>query len=104
MSPAKARRRDEGGKPGRAGAASSGGGDAMAEGAKRISGSQVALSLTGIAGPSGGSPEKPVGTVFIAVAGPFGTKVIERHFPGDRNQIQTLSAYVGLNLVRQICQ
>jgi len=77
---------------------------AMAEGVRRVSGAAVALSLTGIAGPSGGSPEKPVGTVFIAVAGPAGVKVIERHFPGDRVQIQTLAAYAGLNLVRQICQ
>jgi len=76
---------------------------AMAEGVKRVSGADVALSLTGVAGPSGGSPEKPVGTVFIAVAGPLGVKVVERHFPGERHQIQTLAAYVGLNLVRQIC-
>jgi nicotinamide-nucleotide amidase len=76
---------------------------AMAEGVKRVSGADVALSLTGIAGPSGGSPEKPVGTVFIAVAGPSGVKVVERHFGGDRHQIQTLAAYVGLNLVRQAC-
>ncbi|WP_394824317.1 competence/damage-inducible protein A [Pendulispora albinea] len=76
---------------------------AMAEGVKRVSGADVSLSLTGIAGPSGGSPEKPVGTVFIAVAGPSGVKVVERHFPGDRHQIQTLAAYVGLNLVRQMC-
>ncbi|WP_394834134.1 competence/damage-inducible protein A [Pendulispora rubella] len=76
---------------------------AMAEGVKRVSGADVALSLTGIAGPSGGSPEKPVGTVFIAVAGPGGVKVVERHFPGDRHMIQTLAAYVGLNLIRQAC-
>jgi nicotinamide-nucleotide amidase len=76
---------------------------AMAEGVKHVSGADVALSLTGIAGPTGGSDEKPVGTVFIAVAWPGGVKVIERHFPGDRHQIQTLAAYAGLNLVRQLC-
>lgn len=76
---------------------------AMAEGVKRVSGADVALSLTGVAGPSGGTDAKPVGTVFIAVAGPGGTTVKERFFPGDRHQIQTLSAYAGLQLVREVC-
>jgi len=74
---------------------------AMAEGVKRVSGADIALSLTGIAGPSGG--ERPVGTVFIAVASAAGTTVKERHFAGDRHQIQTLAAYAGLQLVRQAC-
>ena len=76
---------------------------AMAEGVKRVSSADVALSLTGIAGPSGGSAEKPVGTVFIAVAWSGGVKVAERHFNGDRHQIQTLAAYAGLRLVREVC-
>jgi nicotinamide-nucleotide amidase len=76
---------------------------AMAEGVKRVSGASVALSLTGIAGPSGGSAEKPVGTVFIAVASPSGTIVRDRLFPGDRGQIQTLASYAGLQLVREVC-
>jgi competence/damage-inducible protein CinA-like protein len=75
---------------------------AMAEGVRRVSGAHVALSLTGIAGPSGGSADKPVGMVFIAVAAPNGTTVKERHFAGDRFQIQTLAAYAGLSLLRQI--
>jgi nicotinamide-nucleotide amidase len=74
---------------------------AMAEGARRVAGSDVALSLTGVAGPSGGSDAKPVGTVFIAVAGPAGTSVKERHFNGDRHQIQMLAAYAGLAMVRE---
>jgi nicotinamide-nucleotide amidase len=74
---------------------------AMAEGAKRVSGADVALALTGIAGPAGGSDEKPVGLVFIAVASPSGTVVKERKFGGDRRQIQTLAAYAGLAMVRQ---
>ena len=77
---------------------------AMAEGVKRISGADIALSLTGIAGPSGGTETKPVGTVFLAVAGPAGTAVQERHFPGDRHQIQTFAAYAGLQLVREACE
>jgi len=76
---------------------------AMAEGVKRVSGADLALSLTGIAGPSGGSAKSPVGTVFIAVAGPTETTVKERHFPGDRHQIQTLSAYAALELIRRAC-
>jgi nicotinamide-nucleotide amidase len=74
---------------------------AMAEGVKRVSGADLALSLTGTAGPSGGTAMKPVGTVFIAVAGAAGTTVNERHFAGDRYQIQILAAYAGLELVRR---
>lgn len=76
---------------------------AMAEGVKRVSGAHVSLALTGIAGPSGGSDTKPVGTVFLATAGPGGTTVKERLFHGDRHQIQTLAAYAGLQLVREAC-
>jgi nicotinamide-nucleotide amidase len=76
---------------------------AMAEGVKRVSGATIALSLTGIAGPSGGSDEKPVGTVILATAGPAGTAVKDRLFYGDRHQIQTLAAYAGLQLVREAC-
>jgi nicotinamide-nucleotide amidase len=77
---------------------------AMAAGAKRVSGADVALSLTGIAGPSGGSEEKPVGTVYIALARPDGTiDVRHRVFGGDRAQIQTLAAYAGLQMVREAC-
>jgi nicotinamide-nucleotide amidase len=76
---------------------------AMAEGVRRVSGADIALSLTGIAGPGGGSASKPVGTVFIAVATSSGTNVVERHFLGDRQRIQTAAAYAGLDLVRQAC-
>ncbi len=76
---------------------------AMAEGVKRVSGADIALALTGVAGPTGGSDDKPVGTVFIAVAAAGATTVKQRHFSGDRHQIQTLAAYAGLHLVRQVC-
>jgi len=77
---------------------------AMAEGARRVSGADVALSLTGIAGPSGGSDAKPVGTVYIALSRPDGTtEVAHRAFTGDRSQIQTLAAYAGLRMVRDLC-
>ena len=74
---------------------------AMAEGARRVSGAAIGLSLTGIAGPSGGSDDKPVGTVHIAVAGDRGTELFQRVFPGDRVQIQTLAAYAGLASVKK---
>src|SRR5262249_19195284 len=76
---------------------------AMAEGVRRVSGASIARSLTGVAGPSGGSEEKPVGTVYLAVASPSGTVVKHRLFGGDRVQIQTLAAYVGLLMVREAC-
>lgn len=77
---------------------------AMALGAKRVSGADVALALTGVAGPAGGSEQKPVGTVFIAVARPDGTTdVRHRVFPGERAQIQTLASYAGLQMVRELC-
>jgi nicotinamide-nucleotide amidase len=74
---------------------------AMAEGVRRVSGADVALALTGVAGPGGGTDEKPVGLVFIAVATERGTEVKERNFVGDRHQIQTLASYAGLQLVRE---
>lgn len=72
----------------------------MAEGARRVSGADVALAITGIAGPSGGSEAKPVGLVYLAVATSAGTVVRERRFPGERHWIQTLAAYTGLLMVR----
>jgi nicotinamide-nucleotide amidase len=77
---------------------------AMAQGAKRISGANLALSLTGVAGPSGGTETKPVGTVHIALARPDGaTDVLHRMFSGDRTRIQTLASYAGLQMLRDAC-
>ncbi|MDP9151128.1 MAG: competence/damage-inducible protein A [Myxococcota bacterium] len=78
---------------------------AMAEGARRVSGADVALALTGVAGPGGGSEHKPVGTVYIALARPDGTTHVKhRVFGGDRAQIQTLAAYAGLQMVSELCR
>jgi nicotinamide-nucleotide amidase len=72
----------------------------MAEGALRVAGSDLAVAITGIAGPGGGSPEKPVGTVCFALAR-RGAEVFthRRRLPGDRDRIRTLAAYVALRLV-----
>lgn len=65
---------------------------AMAEGARKNSGSDWAISVTGIAGPEGGTEEKPVGLVYIGVAGPDGCEVKKFLFRGDRQQIRIRSA------------
>jgi len=74
---------------------------AMAEGARRDSGADYALATTGIAGPTGGTPEKPVGTIFIAVADDKGT--ICEHFcwPGEREQFKARVAQMALNVLRK---
>ena len=76
---------------------------AMAEGMRRLCDVEIAVAITGIAGPSGASPNKPVGLVFWAVAHPGGTIVRERVFNGDRQQIQTFASYAALSLVREVC-
>ncbi len=65
---------------------------AMAEGALRSSGADVAVAVTGIAGPSGGTPEKPVGTVCFAWATRDGAREVRtRHFDGDRDAVRAAS-------------
>ena len=72
----------------------------MAEGARKATGATWALSVTGIAGPDGGSEEKPVGTVYIGLAGPGGASAQRFQFLGDRSWIRTLSCQNALNLLR----
>ncbi len=74
----------------------------MAEGARKAAGTVYGLSVTGIAGPDGGSPEKPVGTVFIGVAGPEQTVVEKKFFPGTREKIKIMSSQMALNLLRLV--
>ena len=73
----------------------------MAEGVKKLCGSTVAAALTGVAGPDGGSPEKPVGTVCFAVCGPGSTRTSTKLFAGDRDRIRMAAAYYALDLARR---
>lgn len=74
---------------------------AMAEGARKASGATHAVAITGIAGPDGGTRDKPVGTVWLALASPAGTRARLARLRGDRGQIRMLSAYASLQLVRE---
>lgn len=74
---------------------------AMAEGVARCCGSDWGLGITGIAGPGGGTKEKPVGLVHWAVAGPCGVVARERIFPGTRRIVRGWSANASLDLLRR---
>jgi nicotinamide-nucleotide amidase len=73
----------------------------MAEGARRETGADYALSVTGIAGPSGGTAAKPVGTVFIGLAGPFETLVEQNFNPYDRETFKQVTAQQAMDLWRR---
>lgn len=73
---------------------------ALAEGIRRRVRTTLGVGITGIAGPSGGSEEKPVGTVHIAVAGPAGAKERLAHLAGDREAIRFYASQIGLDMVR----
>lgn len=73
----------------------------MAVGVKSKSGADIGLAVTGIAGPDGGSEEKPVGTVYIAIATSEENWVTRFQFGGDRTQIREISAQSGLDLIRK---
>jgi PncC family amidohydrolase len=72
---------------------------AMAQGVRRALGVDVGVSVTGVAGPLGGTPEKPVGTVYIGVAGPEGERVCHYVWDRDREGNKRLSAQAALDLV-----
>jgi PncC family amidohydrolase len=74
--------------------------EAMCEMAATKSGASVALSTTGIAGPSGGTEEKPVGTVFIGCAVDGQTQVREFRFQGDRETVQETTVTISLQMAR----
>jgi nicotinamide-nucleotide amidase len=73
----------------------------MAVGMRQKSGADIGLAVTGIAGPDGGTEEKPVGTVYIAIATAEENWVTKFHFIGDRRQIREITAQSGLDLIRK---
>ena len=82
------------------GAVSSPVAEAMAVGVRDRAGSDVSIALTGIAGPTGGTTDKPVGLVYIATVTPDGVEVSEHRFRGERNIIRDRAAKTALNLLR----
>jgi nicotinamide-nucleotide amidase len=73
----------------------------MAQGARRRAGSDVALALTGIAGPDGGTPDKPVGTLAVGLATERGTETSQWRFTGSRSDTKLAFSQFGLNMVRR---
>ena len=73
----------------------------MAEGARQRFGTDYGVGVTGIAGPGGGSEQKPVGTVFIALAGPAGTTVKTPFHPFDRETFKFITSQQALDLLRR---
>ena len=74
---------------------------AMAEGVRKRTGADVAVSTTGIAGPTGGTPGKPVGLIYIALADADGIDVRECHYHGSRSRIRVRSAMTALDMIRR---
>ncbi|MGO9650613.1 MAG: competence/damage-inducible protein A [Terriglobales bacterium] len=74
---------------------------ALAEGIRARCGATLGIGVTGVAGPNGGTPEKPVGLVFHALASEGGTEVVERKFAGDRKRIRWFASQQALDMVRR---
>jgi len=74
---------------------------AMAEGGRAHARTTYAVAITGIAGPGGGTPDKPVGLVYVALAAPDATVVRRLRWPGTREQIRQISAMVALDMLRR---
>jgi nicotinamide-nucleotide amidase len=74
---------------------------ALAEGIRKRCGSTFGMGVTGVAGPTGGTPEKPVGLVFHGLASESGTEVIERNFLGDRQRVRWFASQQALDMIRR---
>ena len=76
--------------------------NAMAEGVYTSSGTDIALAVTGIAGPDGGTEEKPVGTVFMAMISRWGERVERLQLTGSRQQVRLRTAYMAMDWIRRL--
>ncbi|MBS0233575.1 MAG: CinA family protein [Proteobacteria bacterium] len=76
---------------------------AMADGAVRTTGADLAVAITGIAGPGGGSPHKPIGLVYIAIASVFDAPRVERHMFGEagRDEVRLASLRAALKMLQE---
>lgn len=83
------------------GAVSSECASAMAEGARLVLGCDVAASITGIAGPGGAEPGKPVGTVWFGVSSALSTRTVRKILPGDRADVRRHACHVAIGLLRE---
>ena len=72
----------------------------MAEGVRSAIETDIGVGVTGIAGPDGGTPQKPVGLVYIAVAGKHGTFIRENHFKGTRSEIKLQTTETALEMIK----
>jgi nicotinamide-nucleotide amidase len=75
---------------------------AMAEGARRRLGAEVAVAVTGVAGPDGGTPKKPVGRVYLHAAGPDGSLARMLDLPGERAQVRVRATVTALHMLRML--
>ena len=75
--------------------------EAMARGARERTGSSWGLSVTGVAGPDGGTDTNPVGTIFVGLAGPAGVESHRRRFLGDRERVRTFASQLALDTLRR---
>ena len=76
----------------------------MAEGARERLGVDVAVSVTGIAGPDGGTEEKPVGLVYVHASGPGGDVSRRLDLPGDREMVRGRATAAALHVVRRLLE
>src|SRR5579871_411592 len=74
---------------------------ALAEGIRYRCDSTLGVGITGVAGPTGGTADKPVGLVFHAIASDSGTEVVQRNFPGDRKRIRRFASTMALDMLRK---
>ena len=74
---------------------------AMAEGARRQAGASIGVGITGIAGPDGGTPEKPVGLVWLAISGSAGDRTRRAQFPGGRERVRFQASQAALEMIRR---